>query len=92
MRKLGQDANRPDVEIEINNRKENVNIRCSTGFYAEVVIPSLKDISEGFNVLLTGLLLTCYDVVGAIDAAGSKLNSILYLCIQQQKLCIRVFR
>ena len=88
LRKLGQDANRPDVEIEVNNSGENVNVRCSTGFYAEVVIPSIKDICPGFSVLLSGLLLNCYDVVGNIDAVGSKLKSVLYFRLHQQKTCI----
>ena len=47
LRKLRQDTNVSDYTIEVSPSNENVNIYCSTGFYAVVAKPTLESLAIG---------------------------------------------
>jgi hypothetical protein len=88
LKKLGNDARRSDFTIKISPSNENVNIECSTGFYVQVAIPSLRDLRVGNTVTEAGIDVTCKDIVGNIDAAGSDVNTVLHFRLHQDKLCV----
>ena len=88
LRKLSSDARRSDYEVKIIPNNENVNIECSTGFYAQVAIPSLRSIKIGQTESEAGIFIECKDIVGKIDAKGSGVNTVLHFRLYQDKLCV----
>ena len=88
LRKLSSDARRSDYEVKISPNNENVNVECSTGFYAQVAIPSLRSIKIGQTESEAGILVECKDIVGKIDAKGSGVNTVLHFRLYQDKLCV----
>ena len=90
VKKLGGDASRQDFKIETSPSRENVNIECSTGFYAQVVIPSLKTLKVGDTEKVAGLHVFCKDIIGKIDAAGSSVNTVLHFRFNHDRECVGV--
>ena len=88
VKKLGGDATRQDFKIEISPSRENVNIECSTGFYAQVVIPSLNTLKVGDTEKVAGLHVFCKDIIGKIDAAGSSVNTVLHFRFNHDRECV----
>ena len=88
VKKLGGDASRQDFKIEVSPSRENVNIECSTGFYAQVVIPSIRTLKIGDTEKVAGLHVFCKDIIGKIDAAGSSVNTVLHFRFNHDKECV----
>ena len=88
LKKLGNDTQRPDFAIKVSPNNENVNIECSTGFYTQVAIPGLKGLRPGHSETVSGIIVSCWDIVGNIDAGGADLNTVLHFRLHQDKLCV----
>ena len=78
VKKLGKDTLRTDITIKVSQNNQNVNLQCNTGFYMQVVIPSLKGLVTGHTSKVSGIDVTCSDIVGNIDAGGADLNTVLH--------------
>ena len=85
LKRLGKDTTREDFCITVSPSNKNVNIECSTGFYAQVVIPGLKDLIIGSCVVVAGVTVACTDIVGKVDAVGSNVNTVLHFRLQEVK-------
>ena len=86
VKKLGKDTFKEDISIKVSPNSQNVSLQCNTGFYMQVVIPSLKGLVTGHNTKISGIDVTCSDIVGNIDAGGADLNTVLHFRFHHDKL------
>ena len=68
--KIFDNASRQAIEIEINNNEENVNIKCSPGFYNLVVKPCLLSVSEGFQITCRNVTFELNSITPHKDLSG----------------------
>ena len=71
LRKLQKDATIDDFNIEINNKDQNVNIHCNTGFYTTVAVPALQGLSSGQIKVVQGITVQCQDIIGNFDSSNA---------------------
>ena len=81
---LCKDAKLTDFEITISPIAHNVNIKCSTGFYTLVVLPSFKDITEHFVTQVDGITVQCSSITGYIDGANSNTTAVVVFSLTYQ--------
>ena len=73
-----KDSNITDYEVEISSIAHNVNIKCSTGFYSQVVLPLFTEMSsDAFIVIIDEISISCSSVTGRTDASESNVNAML---------------
>ena len=93
LRKLQKDATIDDFNIEINNKDQNVNIHCNTGFYTTVAVPALQGLSSGQIKVVQGITVQCQDIIGNFDSSNANQTTILYFRLSQNKEslgCVRI--
>ena len=61
---------RPDVVFEISPNKENVNVRCSPGFYQQIAKPAFSTLTKGFTFDVSGINLSCSIKTTSKDQTG----------------------
>ena len=75
---LYRDANIPDLDITVSPVAHNVTLKCSTGFYTEVVLPTFTEIcSPGSVCPVSGVLITCSGITGRTDDGNSNVTAVL---------------
>ena len=81
---LVRDANlNYDILCEINNQGQNVNVKCSSGFYAAVSKPVLCSISNGHSLATNGIVSTvATDGVDTADTNGLMVNRLLKIALK----------
>ena len=75
LKKLCTDTDISDVAIEVSPSLQNVNIKCSTGYYFQVVAPAVWDLDIGCEINVSNMKVKCVDKVGKVDADGAGLNT-----------------
>ena len=72
--RLCKDTTLDDYEITVSPIAHNVNIKCSAGFYAKVVLPSLGNIAEQYDNHVDGVSIQCTEVKRVVDGAGASVT------------------
>ena len=72
---LFNDTKISDYEITVSPVAHNVNIKCSTGFYTLVVLPSLSSITEQYAHSVDNINIKCSSIIGHIDDANSNVTA-----------------
>ena len=78
LKNLRKDAVIEDFDIVINNHEENVNIKCSSGFYLEVASPGLLSLANqtaGSSIVIQNLKIKCCNSKNSLDTANLLINS-----------------
>ena len=75
-----------DVICDFNCHGQNVNIKCSSGFYAAVAKPTLCSISDGHTVTIHGIVVSMSTSgVDTVDANGLSVNRLLKITMSAAK-------
>ena len=86
LKKLCLDTEILDVSIEVSPSLKNVNIKCSTGYYFQVVAPAVRGLDVGCEIDVSKIKVKCVDKVGKVDAEGSGLNTrFKFILFDEQK-------
>ena len=78
LKNLRKDAIIEDFDIVINNYEENVNIKCSSGFYLEVASPALLSLanqSAEKPLEICNLNIKCCNTKNSLDATNLLINN-----------------
>ena len=76
--KLVNDASINNCEFSQNNSDQNVNIKCSAGFYKAVAMPAFSSLSPGFSHLSPIATITCSNIEPSVDYKGIEFNRIFW--------------
>ena len=68
--KLIENSSRPSVDIEINCNNENVNVKCSPGFFNFVARPCLLGFTPGYQTKCNGITFELRSITPHCDLAG----------------------
>ena len=77
IKKLHKDTVGADFAIEVNNKNENVTIRCNTGFYSTVAVPTIQSLARSEDLVLGGVAVRCQDIIGNLDTTQALQTSVL---------------
>ena len=82
MKNLRQDADIPDFDTVINNYDENVNIKCSSGFFLEVARPAILSLSkqtcDTSKLIIKNVKISCTNSRISLDNHNLQVNSTLF--------------
>ena len=81
--KLIENSSKPDIEIVVNCGEENVNIKCSPGFYNLVAKPTLLGISTNHQFSYSGVTFELKAVNNQNDQSGIIQSTILKFILQK---------
>ena len=73
------DSSIEDFEITVNNQDTNVNIKCSSGFYASVARPAMSSFMQGTNFYVGAVSIQCGHVAFNRDVTGVEESRVLHL-------------
>ena len=73
-----------DFEITVSPIAHNVNIKCSTGFYTLVVLPSFSGLTQHYVNDVNGITVSCNSITGNIDDANSTVNAVIVFNLNYQ--------
>ena len=76
---LAQDSNIEDFAIIVNDNDANVNIKCSSGFYASVARPAMSSFLQGTEFTIKECIIQCSHVAFNRDATGVEESRVLHL-------------
>ena len=72
-----------DILCEFNCGGQNVNVKCSSGFYAAVAKPALSTISEGHSLTVQGIVATVTSSGSDMtDTNGLSVNTLLKISLR----------
>ena len=74
--KVINDANLPPISMEVNNSGYNVNIKCTSGTYAELVKPAFQTLSQGYSVTVDDVIVLFNAPSSSKDLNGFDFNDI----------------
>ena len=69
-----EDANKPDIEIVLNNSAKNINMMCNSGFYSEVALQTFSGFSVNFTHMIGNVQVKCIEHSPSIDQSGLAAN------------------
>ena len=72
-KRIEADALLPDFDVRLNNNNENDNIKCSPGFYAQVVKPCFNAIDEHSILSLNNITVN----VSNVSTLKDKIDALL---------------
>ena len=83
VKSLVNDAFKDDFETIFNNFNENVNIKCSSGFFLEVAGPALIDLAkQSLNKIpIKNCFIQCTNTRTSLDIFDLHVNSIFFFNI-----------
>jgi hypothetical protein len=87
---LAQDTAIDDFEITVNNKDANVNIKCSTGFYATVARPAMSSFLQGTQFNVENVIINCFHVAFNRDQTGVEESRVLHLGLGDLSLQAKV--
>ena len=70
--KYSLDTRLEDYEISVRPIAHNVTIKCSTGFYTQLVLPSFTSITLQYYNQVDGVIIRCSKIEGQIDGIGAR--------------------
>ena len=75
LQRLGNDAKIDDFTITVSPIAHNVNIKCSAGFYSEVVLFSFSKVFIGYENETDGVKFKCSKIEGRVDGLGTNVTA-----------------
>ena len=81
--KLVSDATIVDCEFSSNNSNQNVNVKCSVGFYKAVAMPAFATLSPGFTQQSGTSVITCSNIQPSLDSNGIEFNRIFWFSVRE---------
>ena len=77
IKRLHKDTEGADFSIEVNNKNENVTIRCNTGFYSTVAVPTIQNLARSDVLVFGGVAVRCQHIIGNLDNTQALQTSVL---------------
>ena len=68
--RLCKDTNIDNFDITVSPIAQNVTIKCSTGFYTKVVLPTFSGMTLQYSTTVNGVRIQCIKVDGQTDETG----------------------
>ena len=87
---LAQDSAIGDFEITVNDNDANVNIKCSSGFYATVARPAMSSFLQGTNFAVGSVQMNCFHVAYNRDQTGVEESRVLHINLDASLLKAKV--
>ena len=78
-----KDALIQDFKLIHKDQDKNINIECSSGFYAQVAKPTLCSLSQDFIPPILGFSIFCSNITKNIDARGHEYSLTMFFKITQ---------
>ena len=75
--RLCKDTKLQDYEITVSPIAHSVKIKCSAGFYAQVVLPSFSNITEQYRNQVDDVTIRCIKVESRVDQSGASVTGVL---------------
>ena len=75
--RLCKDTKIEDYDITVSPIAHNVTIKCSAGFYTQVVLPSFSNMSLQYHNTTDGVLLHVVKIEGQVDATGASVTAMI---------------
>ena len=77
-----KDALIKDFKVVTKDQDRNINIECSSGFYAQVAKPTLCSLSQDHIPPILGISVFCEDVTRSLDSLGHEFNRTMFFKLQ----------
>ena len=74
MRKIVEDATLHDFDVTINNNNENCTIKCSAGFYLQVVKPCFTSLEKQSVIRHSNISMSVAEIWITNDRKGLEAN------------------
>lgn len=81
--KIIDDADKPDIEIEVNNSAKNVNLHCNSGFYSEVALQTFAGFGVNFTKMVGTIQVKCIEHAPSLDQSQLVANLVCKFIINQ---------
>ena len=75
--RLCKDTKLQDFEITVSPIAHSVKIKCSAGFYSQVVLPSFSNISEQYRNQVDDVMIRCNKVESRVDQSGASVTGVI---------------
>ena len=77
-----KDALIKDFKVVTKDQERNINIECSSGFYAQVAKPTLCSLSQDHIPPILGISVFCEDVARNLDNLGHEYSRTMFFKLQ----------
>ena len=78
-----KDASVDDLKIFYKDSNKNINLECSSGFYAQVAKPVVHALTQDVIPCSEGFLVKLDNVIRNLDTAGNEYNLTIFFSIKQ---------
>ena len=78
-----RDAFIQDFKVVQKDQDRNINVECSSGFYAQVAKPTICSLSQDYIPPILGFSITCTDITKNIDGSGNEFNLTMFFKVCQ---------
>ena len=78
-----RDALIQDFKVVHKDQDKNINIECSSGFYAQVAKPTICSLSQDYIPPILGFSIICTDITKNIDGSGHEYNITMFFKVCQ---------
>ena len=86
MNEIHKDASINDFEVTVNNFDQNATIKCSSGFYTQVALPSFATLAKRSVFSKSKVAITVDEVTITQDKSGLESNRLMYFSfVTEQK-------
>ena len=75
---IRRDAHADEIVVTASDQNRNINVQCSSGFYAQVAKPTLCALANEPLPKTMGLTISCDNVTRNLDSCGSEYNLTLF--------------
>ena len=75
--RLCKDTKIDDFDITVSPIAHSVTIKCSTGFYTKVALPTFSGMSLHYNTVVNGIEIQCVKIDGQIDETGATVTDLM---------------
>ena len=73
--RICKDTKIDDFDITVSPIAHNVTIKCSTGFYTKVVLPTFTDMTLQYCSTVNGVKIQCIKIEGQTDETGASVTT-----------------
>ena len=75
--RLCKDTKIDDFDITVSPIAHNVTIKCSTGFYTKVALPTFTGMSLHYKCIVNGVEIQCIKIDGQVDETGATVTDLI---------------
>ena len=84
MNEIQKDANLKDFDVSVNNADQNVTIKCSSGFYTQVALPSFATLAKSTVFTKSKIAISVDEVSITKDLSGLDSNRLMHFSFMNE--------